>query len=118
MPAYLATQCRVESMTRRSMCGCGMRSRDSGCRAERERMVWVQPCFIVVRFETMLRLAGMCIARLCVESPCAGKRRMWPVAAMIALAFMGSLIVSPLYVIYQRAFGFSDVTLTLVYATY
>jgi MFS family permease len=40
------------------------------------------------------------------------------VASVIAVAFMGSVIVTPLYPLYQRAFGFSEVTLTLVYATY
>jgi predicted MFS family arabinose efflux permease len=40
------------------------------------------------------------------------------VASMIAVAFMGSVIVSPLYSLYQRKFGFSEITLTLVYATY
>jgi MFS family permease len=40
------------------------------------------------------------------------------VASVIAVAFMGSVIVTPLYPLYQRAFGFSDITLTLVYATY
>jgi predicted MFS family arabinose efflux permease len=42
----------------------------------------------------------------------------WPVAAMIAVMFMGSTLVTPLYVLYQQAFGFSDITLTLVYAAY
>jgi len=37
---------------------------------------------------------------------------------MIAVAFMGSVVVSPLYPLYQRKFGFSEITLTLVYATY
>ena len=32
--------------------------------------------------------------------------------------FMASTLVSPLYVLYQQAFGFSDSTLTLVYAVY
>jgi predicted MFS family arabinose efflux permease len=40
------------------------------------------------------------------------------VASMIAVAFMGSVVVSPLYPLYQRKFGFSEITLTLVYATY
>lgn len=40
------------------------------------------------------------------------------VAAMIAALFAGSTALTPLYVIYSRAFGFSQVTLTLVYAVY
>lgn len=36
----------------------------------------------------------------------------------IAVMFMGATLVSPLYVRYQREFGFSEVTLTLVYAAY
>src|SRR5215470_12587576 len=40
------------------------------------------------------------------------------VAAMIAVLFAGSTIVTPLYVIYQQEWGFSNITLTLVYATY
>jgi MFS family permease len=40
------------------------------------------------------------------------------VASMIAVAFMGSVIVTPLYSLYQRKFGFSEITLTLIYATY
>jgi len=39
-------------------------------------------------------------------------------AALIGLLFMASTLVSPLYVLYQAAFGFSDVTLTLVYSVY
>jgi MFS family permease len=40
------------------------------------------------------------------------------VAAMVAAMFMGSTIVTPLYVMYRQAFGFSDITLTLIYAVY
>lgn len=36
----------------------------------------------------------------------------------IAVMFMGSTLLTPLYVIYQRAFGFTEITLTLVYAVY
>lgn len=39
-------------------------------------------------------------------------------ASIIAVAFMGSVIVTPLYSAYQEKFGFSEVTLTLVYAVY
>lgn len=37
---------------------------------------------------------------------------------MIAVAFVGSVIISPLYSLYQRKFGFSEIVLTLIYATY
>jgi MFS family permease len=36
----------------------------------------------------------------------------------IAVMFMGSTLLTPLYPLYRREFGFSDVTLTLVYAAY
>ncbi|MET3523074.1 MFS transporter [Mesorhizobium abyssinicae] len=40
------------------------------------------------------------------------------VAAMIAALFAGSTVLTPLYIIYKQAFGFSQLTLTLVYAVY
>ncbi|HZP76154.1 MAG TPA: MFS transporter [Pseudolabrys sp.] len=40
------------------------------------------------------------------------------VATMVSVMFMGSTLLTPLYVIYRHAFGFSQITLTLVYATY
>jgi MFS family permease len=40
------------------------------------------------------------------------------VAAMIGAMFAGSTVLTPLYVIYKQAFGFSGITLTLVYAIY
>ncbi|MBV9262505.1 MAG: MFS transporter [Pseudolabrys sp.] len=40
------------------------------------------------------------------------------VAMMIGIAFAGSTLVTPLYVIYEEAFGFSRVMLTLIYASY
>jgi MFS family permease len=39
-------------------------------------------------------------------------------ASIITAAFMGSVIVTPLYLLYQRKFGFSEITLTLIYAVY
>jgi MFS family permease len=42
----------------------------------------------------------------------------YAVAAMIGGAFAGSTIVTPLYVIYKQQFGFSQITLTLVYGAY
>jgi MFS family permease len=40
------------------------------------------------------------------------------IASIITAAFMGSVIVTPLYSLYQAKFGFSEITLTLVYAVY
>src|SRR5262245_60326666 len=40
------------------------------------------------------------------------------VAAMIAVLFAGSTALTPLYIIYKQTFGFSQITLTLVYAVY
>lgn len=40
------------------------------------------------------------------------------VAAMIAVLFAGSTMLTPLYVIYKQQFGFSQITLTLIYAVY
>jgi MFS family permease len=40
------------------------------------------------------------------------------VAAMIGACFAGSTLVTPLYIIYEQAFGFSKITLTLIYAVY
>ena len=40
------------------------------------------------------------------------------IAAQIAVMFMGSTLLTPLYVLYEQRFNFSDVTLTLVYAVY
>jgi MFS family permease len=40
------------------------------------------------------------------------------VATLIGVAFAGSTAITPLYVLYEQAFGFSKITLTLVYAVY
>lgn len=40
------------------------------------------------------------------------------IAAMIGVMFAGSTLLTPLYIIYKQAFGFSGVTLTLIYSTY
>lgn len=40
------------------------------------------------------------------------------VAGLIGVLFAGSTVVTPLYVIYERQFGFSQITLTLIYAAY
>jgi len=40
------------------------------------------------------------------------------VGSVITAAFMGSVIITPLYSLFQRKFGFSEITLTLIYAVY
>ena len=45
-------------------------------------------------------------------------RSEWVIAAVIGSAFMGSSLITPLYASYQKAFGFSVITLTLIYAAY
>ena len=45
-------------------------------------------------------------------------RDFWVLAAILAVLFMGSGAPTPLYVVYERAYGFSDVVLTLVFAVY
>jgi predicted MFS family arabinose efflux permease len=47
-----------------------------------------------------------------------GGAAMTAVAAMIAVLFAGSTVLTPLYIIYKQAFGFSQITLTLVYSVY
>ncbi|RWD93363.1 MFS transporter [Mesorhizobium sp.] len=52
------------------------------------------------------------------DNELSGGAAMAAVAAMIAALFAGSTALTPLYVIYKQAFGFSQITLTLVYAVY
>jgi hypothetical protein len=40
------------------------------------------------------------------------------VACMIGALFAGSTVVTPLYVMYKQQFGFSQISLTLIYAVY
>src|SRR4051812_2485994 len=40
------------------------------------------------------------------------------VAIGLAVMFVGSTLLTPLYEIYRRQFGFSELTLTLIYAVY
>jgi MFS family permease len=47
-----------------------------------------------------------------------GRMAIAVVAAMIGVAFAGSTLVTPLYVIYEHGFGFSKTVLTLIYAAY
>src|SRR5678815_4461144 len=46
------------------------------------------------------------------------RRSTWVAAADIGVMFAGSTIVTPLYVLYQQAFGFSGIVLTLIYSAY
>jgi sugar phosphate permease len=43
---------------------------------------------------------------------------MWSAAAMVGTMFMASTLVTPLYRLYQQAFGFSTIALTIIYSTY
>jgi MFS family permease len=43
---------------------------------------------------------------------------MWIVAVELAIVFAGSTLPTPLYLLYRRAFGFSEVALTLIFAVY
>ncbi len=47
-----------------------------------------------------------------------GSRAVASITAMIAAVFMGSTLVTPIYPLYRQAFGFSEFTLTLIYAAY
>jgi len=47
-----------------------------------------------------------------------GRAAMTAVAAMIAVLFAGSTALTPLYIMYKQAFGFSQITLTLIYSVY
>jgi len=40
------------------------------------------------------------------------------VGADLAIALMASTMLTPLYLIYKKVFQFSEITLTLIYATY
>ncbi|HYQ08819.1 MAG TPA: MFS transporter [Xanthobacteraceae bacterium] len=40
------------------------------------------------------------------------------VAIQLGVMFVGAILPTPLYPLYRQAFGFSGVTLTLIYATY
>lgn len=52
------------------------------------------------------------------ESPSARTPAVLAVGSVITVAFAGSVLVTPLYTLYQRKFGFSEITLTLIYAVY
>ncbi len=66
--------------------------------------------------ETRERLADATSSA--VRSTPPATRTVVAIGSIISVAFMGSVIVTPLYSIYQDKFGFSEVVLTLVYAVY
>jgi MFS family permease len=43
---------------------------------------------------------------------------LWIVAIELAVVFVGAILPTPLYPLYRQTFGFSEVTLTLIYSTY
>ena len=47
-----------------------------------------------------------------------GRASLVATAVLLGALYAGSTIVTPLYPLYQREFGLSDLTITLVYATY
>ena len=57
-------------------------------------------------------------ARLTRERPFTSGAAIGSVAAMVALMFMSSTLLTPLYSIYREAFHFSRVVLTLIYSAY
>src|SRR4051812_34081888 len=58
------------------------------------------------------------VARLTRERPFTGAAAIGSVAAMVALMFMASTLLTPLYSIYRETFHFSRVVLTLIYSAY
>jgi len=48
----------------------------------------------------------------------AGFAAVMVVAAGLAIMFVGAVLPTPLYPLYQQRFGFSNVVLTLVYSVY
>jgi MFS family permease len=57
-------------------------------------------------------------ARLTRERPFTNAAAIGSVAAMVALMFMSSTLLTPLYSMYREAFHFSRVVLTLIYSAY
>jgi MFS family permease len=47
-----------------------------------------------------------------------GRTARFAAEADLACMYMGSTLVTPLYVLYEKEFGFSEVTLTLIFAAY
>jgi len=69
----------------------------------------------------MSTLSDSSSTRPAAATPAPAHDSAWPAriaAADIGLMFMGSTLATPLYGAWKEAFGFSGLTLTLVYATY
>jgi MFS family permease len=47
-----------------------------------------------------------------------GSAAAWTASALVAVLFMGSTLLTPLYGVYRQAFGFSRIALTLLYSVY
>jgi MFS family permease len=47
-----------------------------------------------------------------------GSAALWIAGFDLAVVFAGSTLPTPLYLLYRRAFGFSEIVLTLIYAAY
>ena len=45
-------------------------------------------------------------------------RWMWAAASGIAVLYVGSTLLTPLYASYEREFGFSEIVVTEIYAIY
>src|SRR5215471_2853040 len=59
-----------------------------------------------------------CMAMRNPTSPRSNRIALTAVAAELGIMFIGAILPTPLYPLYREAFGFSGVTLTLIYATY
>jgi MFS family permease len=66
----------------------------------------------------MARTEHMSASELSKTGAFTGTAAVAIVAAMIGVTFAGSTLVTPLYIVYEQAFGFSKITLTLIYAAY
>lgn len=52
------------------------------------------------------------------EGELTGRTAILTIAAAVAIFFMGSTLLTPLYVLYGQAYGFSNAVLTLIHAVY
>ena len=53
-----------------------------------------------------------------IRSTSSNRLALTAVAVQLGIMFIGAILPTPLYPLYREAFGFSGVTLTLIYATY
>lgn len=60
----------------------------------------------------------MLATRLLHQATLGGRASLISAATLLGVVYAGSTIVTPLYPLYQRAFGVSELMITLVYATY